>query len=427
MIKCISIKNFGAIKYSYININPLTVFTGANSSGKSSVASIIHCLSSLKNISEFDPLKYFDDNSQILFTQLNQESIKHFNNSKEKFKIPTSQFNDLLNHGVFKYLSLIFEEIIMEEFDDSLNELINFKSDSFQLKWNKNSLRKQTDEPLKFEYDYGFDDDFVYLNSDLSTFYMNLCFEIFENLLSANSYYIPAERSEIIIDKKILSRRVKNESEISKKQGDVLSDIINIDSSKKGPFYDLGCRFDLEFSGIIINIEEKNFINDIVYREHHLDKKLSSKLLSTSIHEMTLFSLYLKYVLKKGDLLIIEEPEAHLHPENQRLLLKYIVNAVNQGLRIIITTHSEYISDQLNNLVRLNNVSSDKFKELGYDNYDIIKCEDLAIYNFKKDKNYEFITEKIEIDETCFIEENFSKIVDELYDETIEITNSSLR
>lgn len=142
---------------------------------------------------------------------------------------------------------------------------------------------------------------------------------------------------------------------------------------------------------------------------------------------MTLFSLYLKYILKKGDLLIIEEPEAHFHPENQRLLLKYIVKAVNQGLRIIITTHSEYISDQLNNLVRLNNITQNKLEKLGYTNEDMIKCEDLAIYNFKKTNDYEFITERINIDETGFIEENFSRTVDELYDETIEITNSSLR
>ena len=430
MIDCISIKNFGPIKYSHIDVNSLTVFTGANSSGKSFVASLIHCLSSLKDISDFDPLKYLDEDSQKHFNQLNQESINHFNNSNEAFKIPINQFNDLLDNGVFKFLSLIFEEILTSEFDEDLDELINFKADYFELKWSNCSLKKQTGEFLKFNYNHDLADDFIYLNvedKDFSTFYINFCFKIFDNIISQDSYYIPAERSEIIIDKKTLSRRVKNESELSKKQGDVLSDIINIDSSKKGHFYNLGCRFDLEFSGIIIDVEEKNFINDIVYREPDLDKKMSSKLLSTSIHEMTLFSLYLKYILKKGDLLIIEEPEAHLHPENQRLLLKYIVKAVNQGLRIIITTHSEYISDQLNNLVRLNNVSAEKLEKLGYVSEDIIKCGNLAIYNFKKDNNYEFVTERIDIDETGFIEENFSRIVDELYDETIEITNSSLR
>ncbi len=67
MIDCISVKNFGAIRYSRIDISSLTVFTGANSSGKSFVASLIHCLSSFKNISDFDPLKYFDEESEKIF------------------------------------------------------------------------------------------------------------------------------------------------------------------------------------------------------------------------------------------------------------------------------------------------------------------------------------------------------------------------
>ena len=53
------------------------------------------------------------------------------------------------------------------------------------------------------------------------------------------------------MDKKTVSRRVKNEAELSKNQSDVLSNIISIDNSKKGYFYDLACNFDEEFSGIL--------------------------------------------------------------------------------------------------------------------------------------------------------------------------------
>ena len=97
------------------------------------------------------------------------------------------------------------------------------------------------------------------------------------------------------------------------------------------------------------------------------------------------------------------------------------------GLNIIITTHSENISDQLNNFVRLNNVSDEKIRQLNYTQDCILDCNDLSIYNFKKLSNYEYVAEKLDIDETGFFEENFSKIVDELYAETVEITNSSLR
>ena len=75
----------------------------------------------------------------------------------------------------------------------------------------------------------------------------------------------------------------------------------------------MGCEFEKEFSGIGVDIEDESLFNEIIYKDIKNENKISSKLLSTSIHKMSVFSIYLKYVLKKGDLLIIEEPEAHLH------------------------------------------------------------------------------------------------------------------
>ena len=59
----ISINNFGVINKTTIDIKPLTVFTGANSSGKSFTARLIHSLYSLNNIPPFDSSKYLDKNN----------------------------------------------------------------------------------------------------------------------------------------------------------------------------------------------------------------------------------------------------------------------------------------------------------------------------------------------------------------------------
>jgi predicted ATPase len=48
---------------------------------------------------------------------------------------------------------------------------------------------------------------------------------------------------------------------------------------------------------------------------------------------------------------MIEEPEAHLHPEVQVQLLKQFVELSKHNIRFIITTHSNYMFNQLNNLI----------------------------------------------------------------------------
>ena len=72
---------------------------------------------------------------------------------------------------------------------------------------------------------------------------------------------------------------------------------------------------------------------------------------SSMVSEMAPVVLYLRFIVQPGDLLIIEEPEAHLHPEMQVLFTRLLVAAVQSGIRILITTHSEWILEELANLV----------------------------------------------------------------------------
>lgn len=50
-------------------------------------------------------------------------------------------------------------------------------------------------------------------------------------------------------------------------------------------------------------------------------------------------------------LIIIEEPEAHLHPEVQIKLTEIFSNLIKTGAKIIITSHSNYIFSKVNNLI----------------------------------------------------------------------------
>lgn len=46
---------------------------------------------------------------------------------------------------------------------------------------------------------------------------------------------------------------------------------------------------------------------------------------------------------KKGDMLIIENPEAHIHPKGQRIMGELIARAAAGGVQIIVETHSDHV------------------------------------------------------------------------------------
>lgn len=72
---------------------------------------------------------------------------------------------------------------------------------------------------------------------------------------------------------------------------------------------------------------------------------------SSAVSELAPVVLFLRNVVQVGDLLIIEEPESHLHPAMQSRLAVQLAKLVRAGLRVVVTTHSECILEQFANLV----------------------------------------------------------------------------
>ncbi len=85
---------------------------------------------------------------------------------------------------------------------------------------------------------------------------------------------------------------------------------------------------------------------------------------SSMVSELAPVVLYLRYVVRPGDVLIIEEPESHLHPAMQVEFTRLLGAAVRNGVRIIMTTHSEWVLEELANLVRLSELSQAKRKTI---------------------------------------------------------------
>lgn len=126
-------------------------------------------------------------------------------------------------------------------------------------------------------------------------------------------------------------------------------------------------------------------------------------LASSSVNQLTILYLYLKYWAKeKNNFLMIDEPEVNLHPENQIRLMDILVQFVTEhNNRVLITTHSPILTDILNNYVYLHTLKSygvDLTKIIEHNqlknlNPEIsIAKEDLGVYFFTGDKIIDYGT-----------------------------------
>ena len=74
---------------------------------------------------------------------------------------------------------------------------------------------------------------------------------------------------------------------------------------------------------------------------------------SSAVRSLLDIGFYLRHEAQKGDLLMVDEPELNLHPENQRRVARLFARLVNLGIKVFITTHSDYIVKELNTLIML--------------------------------------------------------------------------
>ena len=143
-----------------------------------------------------------------------------------------------------------------------------------------------------------------------------------------------------------------------------------------------------EFSDIIGG----NYIvtkNDELYFIPNSNKrmKLTMDESSSAVRSLLDIGFYLRHVAQPGNILIIDEPELNLHPENQRRIARLFSHLVNIGIKVFLTTHSDYIIKELNTLIMLKQdkaylkkLSSDE----GYKSEELISADKIRVYIAEK-------------------------------------------
>jgi len=110
---------------------------------------------------------------------------------------------------------------------------------------------------------------------------------------------------------------------------------------------------------------------------------ISMSLASSSVKALSSLSFYLRHLAQVGDFLIIDEPELNLHPDNQRRVAKLLVRIARSGIKVMISTHSDYIIREINNAIMLSaDEGGELRKKYGYEEEDTISPDRVGAYLF---------------------------------------------
>ncbi|AWI34291.1 AAA family ATPase [Helicobacter apodemus] len=141
---------------------------------------------------------------------------------------------------------------------------------------------------------------------------------------------------------------------------------------------------------------------------------------SSSVRSLLMLNYYVLHRAQVGDILMIDEPELNLHPKNQILVARLLVLLVNAGVKVFITTHSDYIVRELSNCIMLKNLSSNqiqKLKRQGYSKEYGLESKKVKAYLAENIKNKNTLRAvKITQEQGIFME---------TFDESIDLQNEN--
>lgn len=376
----VNCKNWGPIKDISIDTSkPLTIFCGPNNTGKTYISYLLYGLFSNENKN---------------FHTLLGPSLLPKNILEEAISVGyITLTEDLVNSILDTISSSIKEHLITSIFAISKDEALNlFSKASLSLKYEKADLQNLIESKLKLYLEqsreailsiekkpnsdkikiiilgkeestlHSFGADEIIIQQSLSSFLVSLVLNP-EN----RARMLTVERNSIYtFSKELLLSRMDSayptqRYPLAVKNSLMIAEDLQEIQKKRSDFYDFAVQLEENLLNGEVLINENGAILFMPSSTKKNKEFLPIQISSSIVKTMSSLIVYLKHIARRNDLLIIDEPEMNLHPDNQILLTRIFAELVNQGIKLVISTHSDYIIREFNNMIMAGAISN-KYK-----------------------------------------------------------------
>lgn len=193
-----------------------------------------------------------------------------------------------------------------------------------------------------------------------------------------------------------------------------------------------------ELRGLADEIERENLFGavttsgppraypDFVYRPTGTKGDVPMTRASSMVSELAPIVFLLRGIAKAGDTVIIEEPEAHLHPAAQTRMAATMAQLVRAGLRVVITTHSDWMMKEIGNLIREGVLASQNGEAIDKSTLSTgLHPSEVGIWLFRQGQGEQGATvHEVPYDQTEGVEpDEYDDVAEELYNRAAYLQN----
>ena len=146
---------------------------------------------------------------------------------------------------------------------------------------------------------------------------------------------------------------------------------------------------------------------------------------SSMLSELAPLLLVLKSPNLPLDHLTIDEPEAHLHPTMQVRVASFLAALVNKGMRVVLTTHSDFFVSQFNNMMRLNELAERSAAAKSF-SFPVLDRSRVRALRFSRENGWCVARESVPDSIDGVDESTFTEVMRSQYDDTAKLVNQLL-